>query len=266
VDRDASADHLRDGDRLADGAAEAEDQRGRDPGARVGEDDAADHLPARRPESERALLQVARDAEEELAADAGDDRRDHDRQDEDRRQEPEDRRIASEERDEAERPVQERLEVVGDEGAHHEDPPEADDDARHCGEHLDQRADRAAQPARGKLGQEERDRDRQRACDQERAERGHGSPEQESRRAEDLARPGVPGLRRQEAEAEVVDRRAGLVGHLPRDQPEQHDRRERGGEGQAVENGVSRPEAPAPPKLGGAGGGLRRSDRAQATT
>ena len=80
------ADHLRDGDRLADGAAEPEDQGGCDAGARVREDDAADHLPARRAKRERALLQVGRHVQEELAADAGDDRDDHDRQDQDGRE------------------------------------------------------------------------------------------------------------------------------------------------------------------------------------
>ena len=45
----------------------------------------------------------------------------------------------------------------------HVDPPEPDDDARHGGEHLDQRPDRAADRRRRELAQEEADRDRERA-------------------------------------------------------------------------------------------------------
>ena len=66
---DPVADHLRDRDRLAERAAEAEDRRGGEPGARGVEHDAADHLPARRAERERAVLELARDAQEEVAAD-----------------------------------------------------------------------------------------------------------------------------------------------------------------------------------------------------
>ena len=264
MDRDVPADHLGDGDRLPDGAAETEDQRRRDPRARIGEDDAADHLPARGAERERAFLEVARHAEEELAAHARDDRRDHDRQDEDCRQQPEDGRIAAEERDEPERPLQERLDVVGDDGAHDEDAPEPDDDARDGREHLDERPHRASEPAGRELGQEERDRDRERAGDQERPDRRHGGAEEERGRAEHLTRSRVPRLRGQEVQAEVVDRRQGLVGHLPGDEEEERDRGERGRKREAVEGYVSGPEAPAPPEIGGAGG--LSGDRAQATT
>src|SRR5919206_499202 len=242
-----------------------EDERGRDPRARVGQDDAADHLPARRPERQRALLQVARDAEEELPRDARDDRRDHDRQDEDRGQEPEDRRVAAEERQEAERALQPRLEVIGDERPHDEDPPEADDDARNRGEHLDERADRAAKPAWRELGEEERDRDRERSRDQERPDGRDGAAEQERRRAEDLVDARVPRVRDEEVEPEAVDRRARLVDDLPGDEDEQRDRGRGGREGDAVQGGVTEVEAPAPPELGGAGG-RRFGDEGQAWT
>ena len=56
------ADHLRDGDRLADRAAEAEDDRSRDPRAGRREDDAPHHLPAGRAERERAFLELVRHA------------------------------------------------------------------------------------------------------------------------------------------------------------------------------------------------------------
>ena len=148
MDEDAAADHLRHGDRLADRAAEAEDQRCGDAAARVREDDAAHHLPARRAERERAFLQLARDAEEELAlmlATIG--------------------RImivsttiavktlepvedgGAEERDEAERAVHRGLDVVAEDRAEHEDAPEPDHDARDRGERLDERRHRAASRA-----------------------------------------------------------------------------------------------------------------------
>ena len=56
---------------------------------------------------------------------------------------------AAEERDEAERAVQPRLDVVGDERAEHEDPPEPEHDARDRGEHLDERRRRCRRTPRG---------------------------------------------------------------------------------------------------------------------
>ena len=53
VDAVDAADHLRDRDRLAERAAEAEDDGRGEAAARVREDDAADDLPARRAERER---------------------------------------------------------------------------------------------------------------------------------------------------------------------------------------------------------------------
>ena len=61
-DLSSTADHLRHGDRLADRAPEPEDDRGGDPRARSRQDDAANHLPACRAESERPLLELARHA------------------------------------------------------------------------------------------------------------------------------------------------------------------------------------------------------------
>ena len=55
-----AADHLRDRDRLADRAAEAEDHCGDETAARLRQDDAADHLPTCRAERQRGLLEIAR--------------------------------------------------------------------------------------------------------------------------------------------------------------------------------------------------------------
>jgi hypothetical protein len=63
-------------------------------------------------------------------------------------------------------------------------------------------------------------------------------------------------------EPEAVHRRPRLVDHLPRDEAEQRDGGERSRERDAVEGCVTRIEAPAPPKLGGAGG-RRFGDGAQ---
>ena len=79
------------------------------------------------------------------------------------------------------------------ERAEHEDPPEAEHDARHRRQHLDQRADHAANRRRRELGQEERDRDRERPGDQDGGERRHRRPVEEVERAE-LARDRVPVL------------------------------------------------------------------------
>ena len=56
-------------------------------------------------------------------------------------------------------------------------------------------------------------------------------------------------------QAEPVYRRPRLVDDLPGDQPEQGDRGEGGGQREAVQGRVPGMEAPAPPDLGGAGGG-----------
>ena len=156
----AGADHLGDGDRLADRAAQAEQNRRAHTGARVRKDDPAHHLPARGPERQRALLELGRHAEEELAADARGDRDDHDRQDEHGDQHPGVLGRAAEERDEAEMAVEPGLEILADERPENEDSPETEHDARDRREQLDERGDHGARPARCQLAQIEPDRDR----------------------------------------------------------------------------------------------------------
>ena len=79
------------------------------PPRHVGHDDGLHHLPARRAETERRLLELLRHAEEELAADRRGDRDRHDREHDDRR---EDGRLdlvlpVGEDRDPAERLAEE---------------------------------------------------------------------------------------------------------------------------------------------------------------
>ena len=107
-----------------------------------------------------------RDADEELAADRRRDRDDHDRQDDHRR---EDRRLdlvlARSRRSGSSRAnsLMNGSHVLRVERREHEDPPEADHDARHRGEHVDQRPDRPADrtAARARSG---RGRSRSRAA------------------------------------------------------------------------------------------------------
>ncbi len=97
---------------------------------------------------------------------------------------------AAEERDPAEVRLEPRVEVVAQEGAEDEDPPQPEHDARHRGEHLDQRAD-PPRTARGReLGQEQRDRDRERPRDQDGGEGRQGGPDEEVERAEVARSPG----------------------------------------------------------------------------
>ena len=72
------SDHLRDRDRLSDSAAEPEHRRREQARTDVGDYDPPDRLPPGGAESHRAVLDVFRDAGEELARHAGDDGDDHD--------------------------------------------------------------------------------------------------------------------------------------------------------------------------------------------
>src|SRR5438067_303698 len=217
------AAHLRHGDCLSHGATAAE-QDGRDQSAaRVRKHHSLDHLPAREPEPDRALLDLLRHLQEQVAADRRGDWDDHDRQHEHRREHRAARvRPAGEERRPAEGRVEPRPELVVDDRAEDEDPPEPEDDARNRRQHLDERPDDAADAARRELAQVEPDRDR----DGRREEEGEGTRVD---RAEDevdravLVCDGVPGLMPDECEAELADRRPRTVDDLVDDQADQRD-------------------------------------------
>ena len=114
VDRPAGADHLRDRDRLADRAAEAEDHRGGDPGPRRGQDDARAPSPSAsrraRARPPRARSGRSRKSSRQMLATIGTTMIARIRP---AMKMPLDCGVAAEERDEAERVVQPRLEVVG---------------------------------------------------------------------------------------------------------------------------------------------------------
>ena len=261
VDGDPIADHLGDRDRLADRTSQAEDHRRCDSGPGVREDDPADHLPARRAQGQRPVLELAWDAEEELPAEARDDRDHHDRQDQDRREHVRaDSRLRAEDRQEAQRPVQCRPQGVDDERPEDEDAPETEYDGRDRRQQLDERAYDGTDPAGRELRQEERDRDRDRRRQEQSTERRDRGAEDERPGAEELlARARIPGLGRQELEAEPVHRGPGVGEHLPCDQDQEDEPGQRRRERDDVEDRV--PRDGSGPAAGGRRGRLHGSAR-----
>src|SRR5439155_2149694 len=89
---------------------------------------------------------------------------------------------AGEHRQEAERPMQPRVDVVRHERAEHEDAPESENDARNRSEHLDKRRDDPSDPLGRELAQVEPDGDRQRRRDQQRDKGADRRPVEEEQR------------------------------------------------------------------------------------
>ena len=98
------------------------------------------------------------------------------------------------------------LEILTDERTEHQDPPEAEHDARNRGEQLDERGDQRTCPAWRQLAQIEPDRDRERSRDQERGERRQGSTPDQVQCTE-LVVDSVPALTGDEGAKSVVARR-----------------------------------------------------------
>jgi hypothetical protein len=140
--------------------------------------------------------------------------------------------------------LEERLEMLGDPGSEDEDSPQAEDDARDRGEELDHRRDRRCELLRRDLGEEERDPDRDRDGDDERDQRRQGGAVDEGERPE-LLGDGIPGLRPDEGETEVLDRRPGEVEDLVRDPAEQEHAARGRREGEPAEQRVAEPEPAA---------------------
>src|SRR6266536_74638 len=107
--------------------------------------------------------------------------------------------------------------------AEHEDPPEPEDDARDRRQRLDQRPNDEAQAPRRELAQEERDPEGERRSDQERDQRGHGSPVEPGRSAEDVL-VGIPSRVPDEREPERAQREMRAADHLVGDEADQDDR------------------------------------------
>ncbi len=79
----------------------------------------------------------------------------------------------------------------------------------------------------------------------ERDQRRDDRPVDEDQRAE-LLGDRIPGLRPDEAQPELLDRRPGEVEDLPGDEPEERGRRERGSDGDPLEDDVSQTNALTP--------------------
>ena len=79
----------------------------------------------------------------------------------------------------------------------------------------------------------------------ERDHRRDDRPVDEDQRAE-LLGDRIPGLRPDEAQPELLDRRPGKVEDLPGDEPEERGRRERCGDGDPLEDDVSQTNALTP--------------------
>ena len=153
--------------------------------------------------------------------------------------------------------MQPQLDVIREERAEHEDPPEPEDDARDRRQRLDQRPNDEAQAPRRELAQEERDPEGERRRDQERDQRGHGSPVEPGRSAEDVL-VGIPSRVPDEREPERAQREMRAADHLVGDEADQADRAEPGSAGDDQEQAVAKAVAQAP----SAAQLLRHRDRA----
>ncbi len=157
-----------------------------------------------------------------------------------------------EERDEAERRVQRRLDVVAQERDEHEDPPEPDHDARNRGERLDERRHRArgSSAERARSG---RARSRSRAASRGASAPtdGDGGAEEEGAGAEVMV-DRVPADVRDEAEPERREREPRALDDLVDDQADEDGRAERGDARRRTCRRRS-PKCDPPPREGAAG-------------
>ena len=142
------ADHERHRDRLAERAAESSTTAAPTPDAVLGRTMPADHLPAGRAERLGAVLELARDGQEQVAAERGDDRQDHHGQHEPGGEDADPGRRGGPNSGMKPSALCKPGSRLVDERDEHDQAPEAVDDARDGREHLDQRADHRAHPRR----------------------------------------------------------------------------------------------------------------------
>ena len=97
-----------------------------------------------------------------------------------------------------------QIDQLVNDGTEHEDSPQAQDDARDCCQHLDQRADDSTDAPRREFAQVEPDGDRDRAAEKD-------SPRSRVQRSEDeverpeLVRDGVPGVAPDKRDSELAE-------------------------------------------------------------
>ena len=127
----------------------------------------------------------------------------------------------AEDRDEAERVVQARLDVFLDERGEDEDAPEAEDDAGDRRQHLDQRARSRRAPPLGASRLRKRPIEIAIGAPSSSAKKELTSGAEEQRAGAEVAEVRLPGRVGEEAEPELRDRRRGAVDDLVGDQDDQ---------------------------------------------
>ena len=198
------------GHRLAERATKAEHDSPDHADAGVRQYDVACDLPGRAAESVGRLLEHGRHGFEHIARDGRDERQDHDRENEAGSENADAVRRACEQRrqnrDFPEHGDQERLHVLLQKWREDEQAPDAVDDTGNAGEQLDGYADRATQPHRAKLSQEQRDEQADGHRDQHRNKRGNDGAVYRRDRSEFLG-DRIPNFFVKEAEAKRAQSR-----------------------------------------------------------
>ena len=130
------------------------------------------------------------------------------------------------------------LHVRLQDGGQHEQAPDAVDDAGDGSQQLDRDPDRALEPHRGELGEEDGDAEAHRDRQQQRQE---GGDERAVHRRERTVLVGdrVPDLAGEEAELEVRQRRPGAGQQRERDAAQQQQHEERGHQRRAAEQALA---------------------------
>ena len=140
--------------------------------------------------------------------------------------------------------ISERLEVIGQKRAEHEEAPHAVDDRGNAGEQFDRHADRAPQPLRAEFGEEDRDAKADRNRDHHRDHRGHQRAVERAERAEHrrIGRRRPP-RRQQEGKSECPHRRPGARDQRQNDAAENQQHRNRADAGDPVKSNVAELES-----------------------
>ena len=213
-----------------------------DPG--VGDHDVAHDFPGGAADAIGGFLQHRRHGLEHVDRNRGDEGQHHDREDQRGVEQAEIGRRAGEDRAEHRHAVEqadhERLKTIGQERAEHEEAPHAVDDRRDAGEQFHRDADRAAQPLRTKLGQEDRNAETDRNRDHHRDEGGDQRAVDRTKCTQHRRIVGRrPARGEQEGEAILLHRRPGADDQRNDDAAENEQDRNRAGAGDPVEGNVA---------------------------
>src|SRR5690606_29295507 len=130
---------------------------------------------------------------------------------------------------------QRQLDVRGEPRSEHEQAPHAVDDRGYPREQLDRDRDRPRQQTRAEFGEEHRDAHRQRQRERQREKRRDQRADDRPRRAVNLGH-GVPFARREEAEAELAQRRPAADRERDEDTGQRREQQGRRGEAGGAED------------------------------